>query len=67
MPKSLALKAPSISYGVRIGFILRGLDLFWSLGSLWKGRGWIWGLRNGIRTPLIKGLVLSKGFGVLRF
>ena len=46
---------------------MRGLDLLWSWDSLWKGRGRIWGLKNGIRTPLAKGLVLGKGFGVLRF
>jgi len=67
MPKSLALEASFIAHGITIGSILRGLDLLWSWGSLWKGREWIWGLGYGIRTRLVKGLVPGKGFGILRF
>jgi len=65
MPKSLTFKAPCVAYG--IGSILRGMVILWSEGSLWKGREWIWGLKNGIKTPLVKGLVSGKGFRILRF
>jgi len=62
VPKMLALKASSFAHGDKIGSIFRGLALLWCLGSLWKGSGRIWGLGNGIRTPLFKLLVLGKGF-----
>ena len=67
MPKTLAFEVSPIAHGDRIGPILKGLDILWSLGSLWTGRGWIWGFVNGIRTPLVKGLVPGKGLCVLRF
>ena len=67
MPKTLAFKTPSSAHRVGMGSIWWWLALLWGLGSLWSRMGWICGLRNGIRTRLVKGLVPGKGFGILRF
>jgi len=67
MPKSLIFEASSIAHGIGIRSILRCLDLLWSWGSLWKGRGWILWLGSRIRTPLVKGLVPGIRLWILRF
>jgi len=66
VPKNSAFKAPSVAHGIRIGSILRGLTVLRTLGSLWKGMDWVWELGNGIRSPLVQGLVPGKGLGIFR-
>jgi len=58
----LAFKAAFSAYGARMGSILWWLALLLGLGSLWTKKGWIYGLTNRIRTPLVKGWLQGKGF-----